>query len=503
MSHIEDAYAVSAGVEKLIGNQITSENYKDFKKSSTILAKLRELTLHGALYSLLPREVERIYDEIVKSHFDSQSAEYVIRYEILKLIDSQEINENNYKDLKVASAVITKCLKNEKVKNSSYWTRVKVRCFYDIIVKLEFELDDEEEDDVEENPKPVANDTRPSIAFKLSHPDPPRETHSISQSDYQLMTTYIDNAFITDELYWFETNKRRQKLFQMFRFRYDNISTFTFEEFDAVINKRFPSRFIVSEHNDPTIYFKALAKRFPDILKHEDAKYEDFKPSRYLKLFSADGYGENPIIKIGVIGIGEKCSICGSSEHYVWWEQEHDNQFYEEISYLAFKWLLCISGKACDNAILLKAFQLCIEWFEDWDKLLSRLNKCETVEQLKEIIDKFEVDEQAIEKMYLLDHGGFVWETEEDAEHVIELMDIYFRIREIEDKEYSQCVVPSKPDDWKNFEMPKSMDDRDDFYPNLTSFNLIALEFVRVWLKITNNPIIPNWVFKTFKREDD
>ena len=125
--------------------------------------------------------------------------------------------------------------------------------------------------------------------------------------------------------------------------------------------------------------------------------------------------------------------------------------------------------------------------------ILNDLKLCSNENDLKNIIKRLNkfLGSNNVDYWRLKVFGGLCWGNDEECEHVIELMSLYFRIH-ISDGAF--VIHDESPDDYKLF--AHGINDEIEDNLNIHGINLVILEFIYKWQSITHEKQIPLWLIE-------
>ena len=186
-----------------------------------------------------------------------------------------------------------------------------------------------------------------------------------------------------------------------------------------------------------------------------------------------------PIVKFGVFGVGNSWLVCSSDDRCL----IHD----------------MFSDSICPK---LSYYRSVCKAVYEISSLVDEVHECDELNNLKRYASDLceSINEQKIDDMKLKMSGGFCWKDENEARHVVELMDLYHRVSE---NENGLTIRPPNPEDYKLF---KTFDERwkggkknmlvdyNEMLDGYYGINLVFIEVIYKWHEITNEVDFPDWL---------
>ena len=248
------------------------------------------------------------------------------------------------------------------------------------------------------------------------------------------------------------TNKDEQgelnKLHQVYKIM--NNSEIEFEEFKDKLSQWFEYEFPCGNHLNGKLFVECLKQKYPTVNFDKFSEYHE-QLDNY-DLISADNWSQGGVVKVGNVGIGEWDCISTGSDHYFWHPVMESNEEwkYEDVGSNIF--LFNRIYNEFDESNKISFIHQLRDLTRGYDEILTNIKQSTSVDEfmywfneMKERID-INNDSNCVEFM-LYRIGGFVFETKEECEHIIDLMSFTYRIVYDEEENNNKRKTGSSIDD--------------------------------------------------------
>lgn len=243
---------------------------------------------------------------------------------------------------------------------------------------------------------------------------------------------------------------------------------------------------------DEEMFFNSMKKHFPKFDK-EQLNQNFCNP----RVYGADGWNDNALTICYNVAIGELGALETSCDHFVWcplmeentdWKNDFGSHTFVRVCYetAGYPQYYPIFAKEYKNMIL----ELTRGYEEYVDKIVNSKHIAEFMHWLKKLKQRVALNAEH-PKIPIDQYGGFVFNTPEECDHIVELLTMCERI----DYGEEDCffIDEETPKTWKA--LCKSKDYYEVFDFSMEGINLLNLEIAYKWCNLMQTNKIPKWIF--------